>query len=353
MKEKDIKILWGRSGNRCAICQVELTPDGDKETLGEMAHIVAKSDDGPRGATDLPNDERDRYRNLILLCPTHHREIDKNFQDWPVSRLKKVKGDHEHWVSEQLGNGKITVRELDNSNFFEERQRIYLELSRNHITVVASLTPLRVSEGQIDTTEPVVQSLLEEATIPGNDIEQKVNRYHTRPSEFGIVNEIFRELPKRTGHSYHIFESGHCEYFNELGSDTDRITQYVLSKGDDVKGASLVVRYTDIAEAIDRGIAWLCSLWANLLPFEYLEYRCQILNCKNSTLYSYEGDWKEGVIGYPTRSESLIYSEVLSRDTDFEHFSFDVLRWLAKCYGLVLHSRFDQHGKYRRPVTMR
>ncbi|HKJ40712.1 MAG TPA: HNH endonuclease [Sunxiuqinia sp.] len=353
MKEKDIKILWGRSGNRCAICQVELTPDGDKETLGEMAHIVAKSGDGPRGATDLPSGERDRYRNLILLCPTHHCEIDKNFHDWPVSRLEKIKTDHEHWVSEQLGNGKISVRELDNSKFFEERQRAYMELARNHIALVASLTPLRVSAGQIDTMEPVVQSLLEKAIIPGNDIDQKVNSYHTRPSEFGLVNEIFRELPKRTGHSYHIFESGHCEYFNELGSDTDRITQYTLEKGEDIKGASFVIRYTDVAEAIDRGITWLSSLWANLLPFEYLEFRCQVLNCKNSTLFSYEDDWKEGVFGYPTRSESLIYSDVLTRDTDFEHFSFDVLRWLAKCYGLVLHSKLDLHGKYRRPVTMR
>jgi hypothetical protein len=38
MREKDIKILWGRSGNRCAICKLEPTPDGSRETLGEMAH---------------------------------------------------------------------------------------------------------------------------------------------------------------------------------------------------------------------------------------------------------------------------------------------------------------------------
>ena len=78
MRDKDIKILWGRSGNRCAICKIELTPDGDEYTLGEMAHIVARSSDGPRGSVEISDGEIDDYSNLILLCPTHHAEIDKN-----------------------------------------------------------------------------------------------------------------------------------------------------------------------------------------------------------------------------------------------------------------------------------
>ena len=74
MKERDLKILWGRSGNRCARCKLELTIGGDRETVGEMAHIVGKKMDGPRGNEDLPIEERDKYSNLILLCPTHHRD---------------------------------------------------------------------------------------------------------------------------------------------------------------------------------------------------------------------------------------------------------------------------------------
>ena len=74
MRDKDIKILWGRSGNRCAICKLELTADGSLETLGEMAHIVARSPNGPRGTQDLPVNDPDSYDNLILLCPTHHVE---------------------------------------------------------------------------------------------------------------------------------------------------------------------------------------------------------------------------------------------------------------------------------------
>jgi hypothetical protein len=49
MKELDVKLLWGRSGFRCALCKIELTANGPKDTIGEMAHIVAKSSNGPRG----------------------------------------------------------------------------------------------------------------------------------------------------------------------------------------------------------------------------------------------------------------------------------------------------------------
>lgn len=119
MQNKDIKILWGRSGNRCAICKLELTPDGNKETLGEMAHIVAKSEDGPRGESELSSRERDKYNNLILLCPTHHTEIDKNHSDWSVDKLHRIKTEHESWVSEQLSTGNITVATIDNSEFIE------------------------------------------------------------------------------------------------------------------------------------------------------------------------------------------------------------------------------------------
>lgn len=106
IKGKDIKILWGRSGDRCAICRIQLTQDGSAVaaafTLGEQAHIVGEKDDAPRGKSPLSADERDSYHNLILLCPNHHTEIDKNETDWPVERLHLVKSTHELWVTETL-----------------------------------------------------------------------------------------------------------------------------------------------------------------------------------------------------------------------------------------------------------
>jgi len=106
VNQKDIKLLWGRSGNRCAICQSPLTQDKNaitaSYTLGEQAHIVGEKEDAARGHNSLSADERGSYHNLILLCPTHHTEIDKNEEDWPVEKLHQKKSQHELWVLETL-----------------------------------------------------------------------------------------------------------------------------------------------------------------------------------------------------------------------------------------------------------
>ena len=198
-----------------------------------------------------------------------------------------------------------------------------------------------------------LQKALEEANLPGENPIQNVNRYHTRPSEFGLVNEKFPELPKRFGHSFHIFRSGHCEYFQELGHNTDRIAKFTISKGDDVKGTKYVIRYTDIAEVIDAGLTWLEQIWKNILPYEYMDFRCTISNTKDTTLFSYEDGWKMGVFGHPTKSESLIYKDILSKEHDASLLTLVVLRWVSNCYGLVLHRKIDSPGEYARPVSMR
>jgi len=106
IKQKDIKLLWGRSGNRCAICRTELTQDASaitsSFTLGEQAHIVGDNSGSARFTSPLTAEQRDSYHNLILLCPAHHTEIDKNEADWPVEQLHQVKSEHELWVTETL-----------------------------------------------------------------------------------------------------------------------------------------------------------------------------------------------------------------------------------------------------------
>jgi hypothetical protein len=73
---KDIKLLWSKAAGRCSICRTPLTYNSDHGSnvshVGEQAHIVAESDNGPRGNSILSLEERNSYPNLILLCPTHH-----------------------------------------------------------------------------------------------------------------------------------------------------------------------------------------------------------------------------------------------------------------------------------------
>ena len=77
---RDRKILWARSGNRCAFpgCAQELVERGYGQAanivIGEEAHISARRPSGPRG---IGTGGDDTYDNLLLLCRTHHRIIDE------------------------------------------------------------------------------------------------------------------------------------------------------------------------------------------------------------------------------------------------------------------------------------
>lgn len=94
--------LWREASSRCSICREELFKFERNSILGEMAHIVAASKDGPRGNSELSSEERDSYQNLILLCPNHHSIIDNDETTWTVEKLHKMKKAHEEWIDIQL-----------------------------------------------------------------------------------------------------------------------------------------------------------------------------------------------------------------------------------------------------------
>lgn len=105
---KTRKMLWGRSGNRCALptCRRELVEDesetDDASIVGDEAHIVAREEDGPRGKSDLTPEQRDKYQNLILMCKVHHKMIDDQPLKYTVNKLHEMKQDHIDWVNKNL-----------------------------------------------------------------------------------------------------------------------------------------------------------------------------------------------------------------------------------------------------------
>jgi hypothetical protein len=101
---KTHKILWGRANNQCAICKSELIvdsvdPSDDPSIVGDEAHIIARKESFTRGDYDaLSSEERDHYSNLILLCRTHHKQIDDQPAHFTVERLREIKAAHENEV---------------------------------------------------------------------------------------------------------------------------------------------------------------------------------------------------------------------------------------------------------------
>jgi hypothetical protein len=98
ISEKDIKKLWGLAAGICSFpgCGADCIPfvdSNDPTLIGEMAHVIAKQPLGPRGQ---PSGGSDDYTNLILLCPTHHRLVDKAPEGtYPKVTILKWKEDHE------------------------------------------------------------------------------------------------------------------------------------------------------------------------------------------------------------------------------------------------------------------
>jgi hypothetical protein len=105
INNKDRKVLWARSGNRCALCRRPLVAertDTDREAIvGDEAHIAARSPGGPRYG-ECPDGSIDTYDNLILLCKVDHKKVDDQPGHFTSKTLRKAKADHEAWVDETL-----------------------------------------------------------------------------------------------------------------------------------------------------------------------------------------------------------------------------------------------------------
>lgn len=97
-----IKRLFAKSGNKCAIpwCEAHLVV-GD-HAIAEICHIRARSKGGPRYDAALTAKEKDAFKNLILLCPTHHTEVDKSPAKYTVDILDEIKEMHERGEEKEI-----------------------------------------------------------------------------------------------------------------------------------------------------------------------------------------------------------------------------------------------------------
>lgn len=106
--EKTRKLLWGKSGNRCAMCRHELSVDrtinDDESIIGDECHIISGKEDGPRHSSAIKDDKIDSYDNLVLLCRIHHKQVDDQHLTYTAEVLQQIKSNHEKWVTEKLSD---------------------------------------------------------------------------------------------------------------------------------------------------------------------------------------------------------------------------------------------------------
>lgn len=91
----DIKLLFARSGNRCAFPKCRASMAVSETLAGEVCHIKGARPGSARYDPGQTDAERHAYANLVLMCPTHHTVIDDDEEAYTVERLCKVKAAHE------------------------------------------------------------------------------------------------------------------------------------------------------------------------------------------------------------------------------------------------------------------
>lgn len=105
-----IKRLFAETNGICSKCSKSII--GENTTLGEVCHIEAHSEGGPRYNSNLSEEEIRNYENLIVLCGGCHKEIDtaENIEKYSVQVLQAFKKKFNDQSKKQLKQ--LTTEEL-------------------------------------------------------------------------------------------------------------------------------------------------------------------------------------------------------------------------------------------------
>lgn len=79
--------------------------------IGEIAHICAAQDGGPRANASLTQAERGSFDNLILLCANCHTIVDKAPASYPDEMILRWKRDQQLALEQMFGAVALPTRE--------------------------------------------------------------------------------------------------------------------------------------------------------------------------------------------------------------------------------------------------
>jgi len=81
---------------------VDATVADPESVVGDECHIVSGKAQGPRHDPSLPVEHLDDVDNLVLFCRVHHKMVDDQAETYTDDMLRRLKANHERWVSSAL-----------------------------------------------------------------------------------------------------------------------------------------------------------------------------------------------------------------------------------------------------------
>lgn len=96
--DNTLRQLYVLSGNSCAFTGCSnLIVDSYGNFIGQVCHIKAASEGGERFDSEMTNEGRRNFDNLILFCYEHH-QVTNDILKYPVETMYKIKKKHEEKI---------------------------------------------------------------------------------------------------------------------------------------------------------------------------------------------------------------------------------------------------------------
>lgn len=241
--------LWLLSGNECAWpgCTTRLLNEND-DWIGEIAHICGVKKKSARYDVDMTNEERRAYENLLILCPTHHEQVDsKNGSSiHTVADLKRIKQEHEDRFRRVLTD-------------LAEKQDEYVDLTQS-----ATVIPCRTLAGLVPGLGPE-ETAASVKTV--NRLAKELSRVTLAAR--GLFSNVVEfqgritilEAARRAGST--------PERIYDLVSELDRFRLAYLEHGDELIPERIALWPTHNQPLLD---GW--SFWEDLHPYIHIRPGC-------------------------------------------------------------------------------
>lgn len=167
--EKTIKRLFALSGNSCAFpgCSLPIVESVGTIT-GEICHIRAQNEGGPRFDSAQNDEKRHGFDNLILLCRRHHRIVDDNPEVYSADALEDIKRIRE----EEMGRPEHPTDSFFAKILLGDLRRVEVINSRN--VIVNSPGAILADTVNVKTTRKTVKIQPAFGTIGA---DQEASRY--------------------------------------------------------------------------------------------------------------------------------------------------------------------------------
>lgn len=215
-----LRALFARSGNRCAFpgCSASLINDRN-QFIAQVCHIEAAEPGGERYNSNLTDEDRRGYANLLILCYPHHVETD-DVTRYSVQTLREMKALHEqqferipfkidesllHKIAEEMDQYWSTVEELHKNHIVPE---LAIEIDARATFVDLAKAAREASEDiqqlqrwllkSEEALVPDVQELLLVLGLPADVLEQHPNhlrQFQLRNWEIlnlGLTNTVWK-----------------------------------------------------------------------------------------------------------------------------------------------------------------